>query len=1279
VVTVASQTTNDTTPLVTGTVSDGTLQVALNGKTYTAGDGNLTVTGTNWTLQIPAGDALPAGTYNVAASATDAAGNVGTDGTTNELVIDTTAPVVTVGVTFYDLEPGNDALESVRHPGLDVRGIVDSATPRSGSQMAAIWNNGKLDWDIFGFRAEVKGELRFQVLHLGGDPDGDGTADNDVTVTVLDKNGQSIRGPVTLGSEGQSTHFAPVTIDSGSLDDAFQVRVQGAAPGDDAYYQLRVWNVDSGDDLGTNNNVRQTATDLGPLTTAGIVTDEYTVTRPDRDYFRFTAGVAGPVQVRAVMPVDTGAAALPAPTNLGVRVRDLSGRVVAGSNGTQTSVDLAEFVATGSQTYYIEVYSGCLGQVNAYHLELDMPSSAVSGVVFRDGNTDGFQDEGEPGLGGWTVYLDKGGDGQTADDISTVTATDGSYTLALQGLAPGAYHIREVPHDGWYQTYPTQNDNAGDYVIALSGLTLLDGLDFGNHDVGVTVSVSAVGSVAEDGASELAYAFARTGPATDDLTVYIAVGGSALFEQDYEQHGATSFSPTAVTVVIPAGQTLATVTVAPTADTMVEPDETVILTVLPAPSYEVGVARMSTGTIRNDDSATLTIENVSVTEGQDMVFTVTLSAAVQDGVTVDFATADGTATIPDSDYTAADGTLTFVGMAGEQQTITVSTTADTNVEPDETLTVALSDVSAANVSVMGSPAMGTITNDDEPDIFGTKYWDVNGDGNVAENVKLLGWAIELYRDVNGNGSFEPTDPYAVRRAITGVTQANPGVATSPAHGLVTGDKIRISAVSGMVELNGQTFMVTKLTNDTFSLGANTSGYGAYSGGGTWTLLAGDELPVKTTTTDAFGRYYFAGLTPGQRYFIREASQSGWGLTYMSPSTINNYHTVNYTGPVGTGFDFGNTSCLTQYQADGNGDATVTVLRKGILTIEAPHAFTIARTPTASAFSYFNGTLLVSGTSATSRPSEFNASRQRVDVYVDATTVPVGVQFKVAGLTAGDVLRFLNAVNVDVGGTLALQIEGSMCGELIAVVDDAASAGDSDAKRIMVGRVEGTIDGGVDLGFEGIQYKATIVNAVFGNPTISRVEVNGNAGNDVLRIGDGSTAAGQLLGAITQQATLDGGDGDDAILAGRGKATVYAGNGIDFVVGGAADDVLIGGAGDDRLYGMGGADRADGGDGNDVIGGGAGDDPLLRGWNGNDRISGGAGRDRLVGDNGTDVYCTDGVDLLFSAFEVNGGTYAAGAEPVDLLFSESGGLIERFWKDLDPSRDTLDELIGSLLP
>src|SRR5437763_9563281 len=62
----------------------------------------------------------------------------------------------------------------------------------------------------------------------------------------------------------------------------------------------------------------------------------------------------------------------------------------------------------------------------------------------------------------------------------------------------------------------------------------------------------------------------------------------------------------------------------------------------------------ATGTIANDDTATLTVADVTVDESAGtMTFTVTLDADVQGGLTVNFATADGSATTADSDYSPA--------------------------------------------------------------------------------------------------------------------------------------------------------------------------------------------------------------------------------------------------------------------------------------------------------------------------------------------------------------------------------------------------------------------------------------------------------------------------------------------------------------------------------------------------------------------------------------------------------------------------------------------------
>ncbi len=96
--TVTALTTNDVTPVVAGaaTLDAGdVLTVQLNAITYAVGDGNLIDNGDGtWSLLVPAGNALAEGNYAVTARVTDSAGNAATDVTTNELTIDTTAPVI---------------------------------------------------------------------------------------------------------------------------------------------------------------------------------------------------------------------------------------------------------------------------------------------------------------------------------------------------------------------------------------------------------------------------------------------------------------------------------------------------------------------------------------------------------------------------------------------------------------------------------------------------------------------------------------------------------------------------------------------------------------------------------------------------------------------------------------------------------------------------------------------------------------------------------------------------------------------------------------------------------------------------------------------------------------------------------------------------------------------------------------------------------------------------------------------------------------------------------
>ncbi|HEX6161865.1 MAG TPA: S8 family serine peptidase [Vicinamibacterales bacterium] len=112
----------------------------------------------------------------------------------------------------------------------------------------------------------------------------------------------------------------------------------------------------------------------------------------------------------------------------------------------------------------------------------------------------------------------------------------------------------------------------------------------------------------------------------------------------------------------------------------------------------------------------LTINDVTIVEGNsgsaNATFTVTMSPVNSaQAVTVDYATANGSATTANNDYGAATGTLTFAPNVATQ-TIIVPVIGDTDIENNETFFVNLSN--AANALVGDAQGLGTITSDDVP-------------------------------------------------------------------------------------------------------------------------------------------------------------------------------------------------------------------------------------------------------------------------------------------------------------------------------------------------------------------------------------------------------------------------------------------------------------------------------------------------------------------------------------------------------------------------------------
>ncbi len=70
-------------------------------------------------------------------------------------------------------------------------------------------------------------------------------------------------------------------------------------------------------------------------------------------------------------------------------------------------------------------------------------------------------------------------------------------------------------------------------------------------------------------------------------------------------------------------------------------------------------------------------------------------------------------------------------------------------------------------------------------------------------------------------------------AITNVTQANPAQITSTNHGLQTGEVVAISNVGGMTQLNGNTYIVSFVNANNFTINVDSTGFGAYTAGGNW--------------------------------------------------------------------------------------------------------------------------------------------------------------------------------------------------------------------------------------------------------------------------------------------------------------------------------------------------------------------------------------------------------------------------------------------------------------
>ena len=217
---------------------------------------------------------------------------------------------------------------------------------------------------------------------------------------------------------------------------------------------------------------------------------------------------------------------------------------------------------------------------------------------------------------------------------------------------------------------------------------------------------SASVSEGNSGSTSLVFNVTLSAASTNDVTVdFATTPGTALAGSDY--------TTTSGTLTFLAGQTTQTITVNVVGDTSVEPNETFTVNLSNPVNAQVGTA-IGTGSIINDDVAvtpSLAINDVSGLENAGtFTFTVTLSTASENTVSVNYATANGTARSGSNrDYIATSGTLRFT--PGQlTKTVSVRINNDTTVESSETFTVRLSN--ATNATLADSSGLGTIVDND---------------------------------------------------------------------------------------------------------------------------------------------------------------------------------------------------------------------------------------------------------------------------------------------------------------------------------------------------------------------------------------------------------------------------------------------------------------------------------------------------------------------------------------------------------------------------------------
>jgi hypothetical protein len=638
---------------------------------------------------------------------------------------------------------------------------------------------------------------------------------------------------------------------------------------------------------------------------------------------------------------------------------------------------------------------------------------------------------------------------------------------------------------------------------------------------------------ATSGLTPATFTVSLSEPLSDPMAIpYATADGTGNVGTDYlAVSGTLYFSP---------GQTSQTVTVNVVGDPYYDNPETFLLVLAPqGTGGGGGPLAIGTATIVSSlPEPSLSVTSDIVTNGTSgttpMTFLVTLSAPSSDVVTVNYATADGTA-VAGTDYQSASGTLYFT-PGQTSRAITVNAIGNPLYAPTRTFTVNLSDASGA--ALAQAQGTGTIVSSFFPlgvSIGGVYVTDVDWGTTPANFYVWLSAASSVPVTVD----YATADGTAV--AGTDYVATSGTLTFAPGQ---TSQYVSVPVIGNPVHEPSRTFRVVLSNPQNAEVGSQ---------GGNCTIF--DDAPI-------------ANIGPAAT--VNEGSTVQFDA---SGSQSLDGDPLTFTWDFGDG-GTGSGPQPTHVYAD-NGVYTATVyVSDGSAVSTATETVTVLNVPPAVAFG--GPTDAVPGQTRTftfsatdPSPVDQAAGFTYQITWGDGSTQTIqgggsSVAVTHAFTAAGPHGVYATATDKD-GGT------GSV-GQQVQVVTAELQGGD-----LYVGGTTGDdvitvqpadADGTVDVVLNG-QDQGTFV------PT-GQVVVYGQAGNDVIQI-----VALQANGGTTPLAL---------------PAVLFAGNGNDTLDarGASAATVLVGGGGNDTLYGGSGRNILIAGAGASVLNGGGGDNLLIAG-------------------------------------------------------------------------------------